>query len=43
MKAPKGVISAYARRINREVITLEDVPEDIRDEVAIEAEKLKAS
>lgn len=42
MKAPKGVISAYARRINREVITLEDVPEDIRDEVAREAERQKA-
>lgn len=41
MKAPKGVISAYARQVNREKITLEDVPIDIRDEVAIEAKKLK--
>lgn len=35
--APKSVIAAYARRLNKQKITLEDVPENIRDAVEAEA------
>lgn len=31
--ANKAIINAYVRRINRGVITIEDVPEEIREDV----------
>ena len=33
MKPPKGVISAYVRRLKNEAITLDDVPPQAREEV----------
>lgn len=33
MIVPKAIINAYVRRIKRDSITIDDVPESIRDEV----------
>lgn len=42
MKPPKGVISAYVRRLKNEVITLDDVPPQAREEVRKAYEQSKA-
>lgn len=33
MAAPKAIVNAYVRRIKRGVITIDDVPESIREDV----------
>lgn len=33
MAAPKAIIDAYVRRIKRGVITIDDIPEQIREDV----------
>lgn len=42
MKPPKGVISAYVRRLKNEVITLDDVHPQAREEVRKAYEQSKA-
>lgn len=42
MKPPKGVISAYVRRLKNEAITLDDVPPQAREEVMKAYEQSKA-
>lgn len=42
MKPPKGVISAYVRRLKNEVITIDDVPPQAREEVRKAYEQSKA-
>ncbi len=39
--AIKAIINAYVRRIKRGTITIDDVPETIRDEVRTALEKSK--
>ena len=39
--AIKAIINAYVRRIKRGTITIDDVPEIIRDEVRTALEKIK--
>lgn len=33
MSVPKAIVNAYVRRIKRGVITIDDVPESIREDV----------
>lgn len=39
--AIKAIINAYVRRIKRGTITIDDVPEEIREEVRAALEKTK--
>lgn len=41
MATNKAIINAYVRRIKRGVITIDDVPEEIRDEVRAALESSK--
>lgn len=39
MAAPKAIVNAYVRRIKRGAITIDDVPESIREDVRKALEK----